>query len=113
MGFWPPNRGCHARFTSARRVKSNRSTRKHSRSVCSFETLEPRMVLTAAPSDLIAVWSNDASVLGDYNLDGVADLADYTVWRNNLGDTVTPGTGADGSGDGTTDVGIKPLHYAF
>jgi hypothetical protein len=39
---------------------------------------------------------------GDYNADGTVDAADYTVWRDNLGKTVTtPGSGADGDGNGT------------
>lgn len=42
---------------------------------------------------------------GDFNGDGMVDLADYTVWRDNLGadESVLP----DGSGDnsGTVDVG--------
>ena len=38
--------------------------------------------------------------VGDYNGDGVVDGADYAVWRNTLGDTVTPFSGADGDGDG-------------
>jgi hypothetical protein len=38
---------------------------------------------------------------GDYNRNGVADAADYTVWRNALGATgLVPLTGADGDGDG-------------
>jgi hypothetical protein len=40
---------------------------------------------------------------GDYNLDSVVDAADYTVWRDTLGSSVTPGTGADGDNDGTVD----------
>jgi hypothetical protein len=35
---------------------------------------------------------------GDYNLDGAVNAADYTVWRNSLGQSVPAGTGADGSG---------------
>lgn len=39
---------------------------------------------------------------GDYNADGVAGLADYTVWRDTLG---TSGTAdADGNADGTVDI---------
>lgn len=41
---------------------------------------------------------------GDYNDDGVVDAADYTVWRDSLGDSVTALTGADGSGNGLVDV---------
>jgi hypothetical protein len=37
---------------------------------------------------------------GDYNLNGVVDAADYVAWRNTRLDSVTPFTGADGSGNG-------------
>jgi len=40
---------------------------------------------------------------GDYNSDGVVDAADYTVWREKLGQTVPPFSGADGSGNGAID----------
>lgn len=40
---------------------------------------------------------------GDYNQDGVVDAADFTVWRDFLGDTVSPGTSADGNLDGLID----------
>jgi hypothetical protein len=30
----------------------------------------------------------------------ITDAADYTVWRDSLGQNVAPGTGADGNGDG-------------
>jgi len=36
----------------------------------------------------------------DYNKDGFRDAADYTLWRDTMGQNVTPGTGADGSNDG-------------
>jgi hypothetical protein len=42
---------------------------------------------------------------GDYNGDGIVNLADYTVWRDNLGATVPSGTGADGNNDGTVNAG--------
>ncbi len=42
---------------------------------------------------------------GDYNFDGRVDAADYTVWRDTLGETVVlAGAGADGNGDGVVDV---------
>jgi hypothetical protein len=41
---------------------------------------------------------------GDYNGDGTVNAADYTVWRDTLGQNVDPGTGADGEPDGTIDV---------
>lgn len=54
-----------------------------------------------------------APVAGDYNADGIVNAADYTIWRDTLGQTGTglaaDGTGADGSPDGVVDV----LDYAF
>ncbi len=44
----------------------------------------------------------DNFVLPDYNLNGVVDAADYTVWRDSYGQTGT-GLPADGNGDGTVD----------
>ena len=41
---------------------------------------------------------------GDYNSDGFVDAADYSVWRDNLGATVVPFSGADGNGNGSIDV---------
>jgi len=46
---------------------------------------------------------------GDYNHNGVVDAADYVVWRDTLGQTVTTGTGADGNGNGVIDSN----DYAF
>lgn len=40
---------------------------------------------------------------GDYNQDGTVNQADYSVWRNSMGMTTPPGTGADGNGDGQID----------
>jgi hypothetical protein len=40
---------------------------------------------------------------GDYNHNKVVDAADYTVWRDTLGQSVTAGSGADGYTDGTID----------
>lgn len=55
------------------------------------------------------VWEIDVvepstTAVGDYNNDGAVNIADYTVWRNNLGATVTPGSGADGSANGVVDA---------
>ena len=49
-----------------------------------------------------------------YNGDGVFDAADYTVWRDSLGQNVTQGTGADGNGDGFVglhDYGFWKDHF--
>ncbi|MCO6045784.1 DUF4465 domain-containing protein [Aeoliella sp. ICT_H6.2] len=45
------------------------------------------------------------SQAGDYNGDGLVNLADYAVWRNHLGTSVPAGSGADGDGSGTVGVG--------
>lgn len=48
-------------------------------------------------------------LLGDYNGDNIVDAADYTTWRDSLGQTgLMPYTGADGSGNGK----IGPEDYA-
>jgi hypothetical protein len=40
-------------------------------------------------------------LFGDYNRNGTVDAADYTTWRDTLGQTgLTPYSGADGNGDG-------------
>ncbi len=47
-------------------------------------------------------------LFGDYNHNGVVDAADYTIWRDMLGQSgLAPYSGADGSGDGT----IGPEDY--
>jgi len=40
---------------------------------------------------------------GDYNHSGTVDAADYSVWQDTLGQTVTPFSGADGDGNGIVD----------
>ncbi len=55
-----------------------------------------------------------AAVAGDYNHNGVVDAADYVLWRDTLGQSVTAGTGADGNGDGTVNPGrLRLLARAF
>jgi Lysyl oxidase/Dockerin type I domain len=52
---------------------------------------------------------------GDYNDDGIVDAADYTVWRDTLGDAVAIlTTGADGDGDGqvtAADYDVWKQHF--
>ena len=51
----------------------------------------------------IAIWSDpSAPVLGDYNHNGVVDAADYTVWRNSLGQAGA-NLVADGNGNNQID----------
>jgi hypothetical protein len=42
-------------------------------------------------------------LLGDYNGNGTVDAADYTVWRDHLGQTVAPGTNGDGTDSGVVE----------
>ncbi len=52
---------------------------------------------------------------GDYNGDLTVDAADYTTWRDRLGQAAVPnGSGADGDADGTIDDGdydFWKLHF--
>lgn len=41
-----------------------------------------------------------AGIAGDFNFDGVVDGADYTVWRDSIGESTSPFQGADATGDG-------------
>ncbi len=41
---------------------------------------------------------------GDFNTDGTVDAADYTLWRDAIGQTVEVYSGADHSGDGLVDA---------
>jgi len=41
---------------------------------------------------------------GDYNGNGIVDAADYTLWRNTLGQSTAAGTNADGNGNGQIDL---------
>ena len=53
-------------------------------------------------------------VPGDYNGNGEVDAADYVVWRKMLNQSVTPGSGADGTGPGGTPDGVvNDLDYSF
>ena len=60
--------------------------------------------LTTSIDNLSIVVLTEA-IPGDYNLDGIVDLADYNVWRNNLGERVLTGTVADGDDSGYVDAG--------
>lgn len=44
------------------------------------------------------------ALAGDFNLDGMVNIADYTYWRDQLGSRVLSRTMADGSGNGIVDA---------
>jgi hypothetical protein len=55
-------------------------------------------------------------VPGDYNLDGIVDAADYTFWRDTMGEEVTPRSGADGDADGYIglhDYGVWASNFGW
>jgi hypothetical protein len=58
-----------------------------------------------AAGTLLGVERMAAATSGDYNGNGVVDAADYVIWRDTLGQAVSPGAGSDGDGDGVVDVG--------
>ena len=59
--------------------------------------------LSDSLTDLILTYS--AGLGGDFNGDGIVDLADYTVWRNNLGNADESVLANNGDGLNGVDVG--------
>lgn len=54
------------------------------------------------------------AVAGDYNRDLAVDAADYVVWRDQRSQSISPGTGADGTGPaGVPDGVVDGLDYDF
>ena len=57
--------------------------------------------------DTIQLYMLDLSLAappGDFNLDGMVDAADYTIWQDALGDSVAVGASADGNLNGIVDA---------
>jgi hypothetical protein len=48
---------------------------------------------------------------GDYNMDGVVDASDYTVWRDHLGKTNATFADGDGDGNGVVDAADYTIWY--
>lgn len=59
-------------------------------------------ILTPGSENVTFVLSGSNN--GDYNGDGFVDAADFTVWRDAVGDFVSPFSGADGDGSGQIDA---------
>lgn len=82
--------------------------------VYTVDNLTERLNIWSPGGNTLAITGSDgtfslsevgAGLVGDYNGNGVVDAADYTIWRDTLGDTVASGTGADGNGNGVIDTG--------
>ncbi len=62
----------------------------------------------------VAIWSETSTpLLGDYNHNGRVDAADYTVWRNSLGQMGSD-LDADGNGNDEIDAGdydVWKMHF--
>lgn len=52
--------------------------------------------------DLVLTVATVAGNLGDFNGDNIVDAADYTLWRDHLGDADESGIGGNGDGGGVT-----------
>ena len=65
------------------------------------------------PKSVVLAVIEAPQLVGDYNLNGVVDAADYTVWRDTLGQMGT-GLAADGDASGTIDAGdydVWKMHF--
>ena len=65
--------------------------------------LDPGLVWQLNPGGITFSLNVATALPGDYNQDGTVNAADYTRWRDTLGEEVTRGSFADGSGDGTVN----------
>ena len=59
--------------------------------------------LNLSDEELDALFDTVATLPGDYNLDGLVDAADFTLFRDTLGST-QPGSPADHDGNGVVDI---------
>ena len=67
--------------------------------------LEPGLEWFVNPGGITLSLNVQIALPGDYNQDGTVDAADYTVWRDSLGQQVVRGSFADGDGDGVIGQG--------
>ncbi len=68
------------------------------------EALGSQYVSAQSPSLEINYTILPASLLGDYNLSGTIEAGDYNTWKQTFGNSITPGSGADGNGDGVVNA---------
>lgn len=68
--------------------------------------------LVIADQVRVDVRGESATRNGDFNRDGLIDAADYTVYRDTLGQVVTPLSGADADGSGLVDAADRTVWLA-
>ena len=66
----------------------------------------PSLALMSFVDEVFVQTAISPTVPGDYNYDNAVNAADFTVWRNSLGQHVTAGSGADGSGPSGVPNGV-------
>jgi hypothetical protein len=88
------------------------------RSLKGFYTREATQNSSGVPASLDPSWRPTLTISfidspepsGDYNGNGIVDAADYVLWRNTMGQPISPpGNGADGDKSGTVDA----IDYPF
>lgn len=72
----------------------------------------PSFSLVIADQVRIDVRGEAAARNGDFNRDGLVDAADYTVYRDTLGQVVSPLSGADADGSGLVDAADRSIWLA-
>jgi hypothetical protein len=78
------------------------------------QVIDNLVVATTFAEALAGTGTGD--VLGDYNGNGVVDAADFTVWRDHLGNMGAPGIPGDGDNGtltGTPDGTVDSNDYAY
>jgi hypothetical protein len=110
---WYPSHQRHLDVRASLRISLRNSGVQQSRNVCDFRGLNERHTggvrsMTGANAtkrfpDFVANASlpSRRSISGsasDYNLNGVVDAAEYTIWRNTLGSTTDLRANGDNTG---------------
>lgn len=68
--------------------------------------------LVIADQVRVDVRGEGATRNGDFNLDGLVNAADYTIYRDTLGQVVSPLSGADADGSGIVDAADRVIWAA-
>ncbi|MEN1679303.1 MAG: fibronectin type III domain-containing protein [Planctomycetota bacterium] len=69
-----------------------------------FETITSEATRTELMQRVVEFFDTTPPPSADFNRDGIVNAADFTVWRDNLGQSVAPGEDGDANFDGVVDV---------